>query len=123
MCLLANYRTDAGSYYILTHTPPTHPSLGATDLSNHLVEQVIAPFLVTLRIANRRAFVINNSVSTDSGSVRFWNRGKRRSDTGSFPSGYTTSSMDTGEIAHGDVIMIGPHHSDGFSDSKESLKT
>ena len=58
-----------------------HCNLG-TLLSYRGDEQVIAPFLITLRIANRSALASGSVVSGSVGSVRFGSQGRSTGDSG-----------------------------------------
>ena len=69
-----------------------HRNLGIL-LSNHDDEQVIAPFLVILRAANRNALTSDTILSGTTGEVCF--EPQRRSTAGNLPDGYPMSSVDT----------------------------
>lgn len=56
--------------------------------------QVIAPFLITIRVANQKALTSEAIVSGDSGSIHFGSRGSGGGST-TLPVGNTMSSMDT----------------------------
>ena len=58
------------------HTPGT--------LSKHSYEQVIAPFLIILRVANQTALTSNAIVSGNDDSIHLRSRGRSTSVNGSF---------------------------------------
>ena len=74
-----------------------------TFLSNY---QVIAPFLIILRVANRRALTSEAVASGNVGSIRFKGPGESMDDDGTLSDGRPMSSTDldgetTGELAVG----------------------
>ena len=68
-------------------------------LSNRSFEQAIAPFLITLRVANRTALKSKSLVSADLPSIHFESRGKVTGGDETLPYGTTvcTSSMDVND--------------------------
>ena len=66
------------------------PNLGA-HFSDHSGEQVIAPFLIVIRVADRRALMSNTTISGNIGSI---NLGKRTSDSRTLPDVYPMHSSD-----------------------------
>lgn len=83
--------------------------------------QVIAPFLITLRIASRRAFTNDNATPASIGSIRFRSHGKLTGGNGTLPGGYPTGSVTTSEFCIGVETTIDLHR-DSVSDSKEPLE-
>ena len=63
--------------------------------SNHHVEQVIAPLLIVLRVANRRALTSEAIVSGNIGSIRFRSQGESADDSGTVAYEYPTGSVGT----------------------------
>ena len=58
--------------------------------------QVIAPFLVILRVVNQSsASVISNNIPATTGSIHFENYAKSTSEDGTSLDGHPTSSSDT----------------------------
>ena len=77
--------------------------------SNHCDEQVIAPFLIIQRIANRRALTSEVIVAGDPGSIQFKSPVEPTYGNRSFDGGSPTSSMYVdGEISRelGDGVKI-----------------
>ena len=68
-------------------------------LSNRGFEQVIAPFLITLRVANRTALTSKSLVSADLSAIHFESRGKVTDGDETLAYGTTvcTSSMDVND--------------------------
>jgi hypothetical protein len=58
--------------------------------SNHGDKQVIAPFLIILRVAKRRALTAEVIVSGDLGSIQFGSRGESVGGNGNFFEGSHT---------------------------------
>lgn len=65
-----------------------------TPLSNHGNEQVIAPFLIILRIADRSAITSDNSTSGSSGSNQFMSQGESTSSNEIPPDESPAGSVD-----------------------------
>jgi len=84
--------------------------------------QVIAPFLITLRVANRRAPTNDTTFSGSAGPIQFNSRGKRASRGGTFPSVYSTSSTDGAELGVRVETVIDLHR-DKTSGSEGTLET
>jgi hypothetical protein len=82
----------------------THRSLG-TWLSNRGDEQVIAPFLIILRVANRSALTSDTITSGKVGSLHFKSEGKSTSDNGILPDEYPTSSTEANGGAPGKLVI------------------
>ena len=74
---------------------PTRRGLG-TRWSNLCIHQVIAPFLITLRVANQRSSKNDTTVSGNVGSMRFSSQGKSAGGE-TLPSRHPMGSMDAGE--------------------------
>ena len=70
-----------------------HHNLGMS--SNHHVEQVIAPLLIVLRVANRKALTSEAIVSGNIGSIRFRSQGESADDSGTVAYEYPTGSVGT----------------------------
>ena len=70
-----------------------HVDLG-TRLSNQSGEQVIAPLLITLRVADRSALT-STTVSGDLGTMTFAKRGKSVGDVGTLTGAYPMSPVET----------------------------
>lgn len=60
--------------------------------------QVIAPFLITLRIANRRAFTSDSFTSTNVSSIHFRDQPRLTCSSGSHSDEYPAGPMDAGEF-------------------------
>ena len=77
--------------------PPTHNKPWGTFLSNRRDAQVIAPYLIVLRVANRRALtndVISGTGSVGSLSFDFKGQGTTTdASEGTFPDGGPASLM------------------------------
>ena len=76
--------------------------------------QVIAPFLVILRVANRKALTSETILSGTAGSIQFNPQMKPSAGNGTLADRYPTSSMDTygetpGELEVGAEITIDLH--------------
>ena len=84
-------------------------------LSDHGNEQVIAPFLIIRRVANRRALT-SEAVASGGSSLRFGSRGETTDSDGTLADGAPTSSTDAyGEVLrdHGDgaeITWTNSHH-------------
>ena len=65
-----------------------HRNIGT--LSGRCCVQVIAPYLIILRVANRRALTSNSLTSRAVGSIQFVSQGGLSGDNGSFPDGGPT---------------------------------
>jgi len=63
--------------------------------------QVIAPFLVILRVANRRALTSESVASPNIGSIRFGGQGESADDDGSLPDGNLVGSMGANDETPG----------------------
>ena len=64
--------------------------------SNRGVEQVIAPFLITLRVANQRALTIKAIVSGNPSSIRFGIRGASSGGSETLVDGQPTNVIEIG---------------------------
>lgn len=71
--------------------------------SNRDDKQVIAPFLIVLRVAKRTALTNQAIVSGNIGSIRFKSQGESTSSGGALPDGNLTSSVDTNGDIPGDL--------------------
>jgi hypothetical protein len=71
----------------------THHNLWVR-LSDHGDEQVIAPFLIILRVANRSALTSDTIISGNVGSLQFRGQEKSTSGIGTFPDEYLASSTE-----------------------------
>lgn len=81
------------------HLSPTLHDQSARS-SNHGGEQAIAPFLIILRVADRRALTSETIVSGNLGSIHFRSQGKSTVDDGTLPDDHHVSSTDAdGEIS------------------------
>lgn len=67
----------------------TRRNLG-TWLSNHGDRQVIAPFLIILRVSNRSALTSDTIISGNVGSMQFEGEGESTSGNGTLPDEYST---------------------------------
>ena len=97
----------------------THRGLG-TRLSNLCVHQVIAPFLITLRVANQRSSRRDTTVSGNVGSIRFSSQGKPVVGGGT---AHRMNLMDAGEFGVGVATTIDLHRDrtvSGFEGSFEA---
>lgn len=97
----------------LFFSSPTLRNLGML-LSNRGVEQVIAPFLIILRVANQSALASNTTLGSIS-SVRARSKGRRGSGSGTIYGGYPMSSMEsqgrtTDEFSVAVETTINVHH-------------
>ena len=63
--------------------------------SNRGDAQVIAPFLITLRVANRKALTSEMVSSGNLGSIHFRSQGRSKDDIGTLPDGNPADSMET----------------------------
>ena len=71
-------------------------------------EQIIAPFLVTLRVANRTSLTSETIVSGKIGSIHFGSGRELSGGDETFPDGDTTASVDPhGETPSGHGIGAG----------------
>lgn len=84
--------------------------------------EVIAPLLMTLRIANRRAFTSDSRDSGNVGPIHFRSGGKTSSGNGSLSGGYPTKSMDAGELGVGVQTTVDLHR-DSIPGARWSPKT
>lgn len=79
-------------------------------LSHRYCEQVIAPFLVTLRVANRNAITSETIVSGTTASINFEVQRMSAVGDGSLQNGHSRSSVDTcGETPRDLGITIDLH--------------
>jgi hypothetical protein len=72
---------------------PDAPRSWDMVISNCGCEQVIAPFLIILRVANRRALT-SRAVSGGVSLIQFSNEGKSTGGSRTLPGGSTASSVD-----------------------------
>jgi hypothetical protein len=81
----------------------TFPGCGGI-VFNPDADQVIAPFLVILRVANQRALTNGVTAPVDADSIRFRSREKSTGGTETIPDGHPMNSMGTnGETPSGHV--------------------
>lgn len=78
----------------------------------NFLSQVIAPFLVTIRVANQRALTGDAITSGDPGSIRFRSQGELTEDSSTLPCEYTPSWAGAhgefrGESTLGDGSTVG----------------
>ena len=79
-----------------------------TSLSNLGNAQVIASFLVTLRVANRTALTSDTVVSGNLGSIRFRSQGKSTESDGTVLDGVPLGSMEmNGEVLGEGSVGVG----------------
>ena len=71
-------------------------------LANHGYTQVIAPYLIILRVAKRRALT-SESISGSVGSIHFRSQGSTDGD-GSFLGGESGNSMEADGEAPGELV-------------------
>ena len=75
--------------------------------SNHSNIQVIAPFLIVLRVAKQRALTSETLISGNIGTLRFGGQGESTGCEGTLPTGNTLTSMDVnGETSRGRGVEI-----------------
>ena len=72
-------------------------------ISNPADGQVIAPFLIVLRVANRTALTSDTVVSGNVGSIHFRSHGKSTDEGGTLPDGNTVASTDAREDTPGEL--------------------
>ena len=75
---------------------PTPHGILETLSSNHNEEQVIAPFLITLRIANQNGSTNVTVISGNTGSIHFRSQGK-------------SASGDEADLCEDSVSSMGTH--------------
>ena len=73
---------------------------------NHNDGQVIAPFLVILRVANRSALTSNTIAFKDPGSIRFRSRGQSVGDDGTLHDADPGGSMEMSWVAPGELGVV-----------------
>ena len=66
-----------------------------SELTNRGGKQVIAPFLIILRVANRTALTSNTIASGNIGSIQFNSHGESTGDNGTLPDENPPSSTAT----------------------------
>ena len=68
-------------------------------MSNHDNKQVIAPFLIILRVANRTALTCETVVSGNIGTIHFRSEGTSMDNSGTMtiPDGNPISTVDTAD--------------------------
>ena len=71
-------------------------------LSNHGCTQVIAPYLITLRVARRRA-ITSETISGTAGSIRFRSRGSTNGD-GTLAYGDCTDTTEVNDETVGEIV-------------------
>ena len=71
-------------------------------MSNHNDGQVIGPFLIVLRVANRTALTSNIVSPVNVGSIRFKSRGESTGGSGALHDENLTNSIEIDEEASGD---------------------
>jgi hypothetical protein len=80
-----------------------------TSSSDHDDKQVIAPFLIILRVADRRALTSNAVTSGNIDSIRFKSQGETTAGEVSLSDVYPTSSMGPdGETPDGPGVGVEP---------------
>ena len=67
---------------------------GETPFVNRGDEQAIAPFLITLRVANQNVVKGRTTVSGNDHSIHFRSHGKSAGSNGTLPDGYSMSTRD-----------------------------
>lgn len=72
--------------------------------------QVIAPFLITLRVADRRALTGEAVIAGNIGSIRFSSQGKPTNTGNAFPTGHRMGSVDAYELGVRTEVAIDLHH-------------
>jgi hypothetical protein len=83
-------------------------------LSDRFDEQVIAPFLIILRVAKQRALTSDTIASGNIGSIRFESHEGSASGVETVPDDIPTGSMDSdGGIPSGAGTAIDEVHYDG----------
>lgn len=95
-------------------------------MSDYNDEQVIAPFLIIIRVANRSALTSDTVVSRGVGSIRFRKQGKSTIGGETIPDRHPVDSLDAygetpGEIGVGTETTIDLRY-DRISVSEGSLK-
>ena len=95
-----------------------HRGLGKR-LSHFCTHQVIAPFLITLRVANQRSSKNDTTVSGNVGSIRFSSQGKPVVGGGT---PHPMNSMDAGEFGVGVETTIDFHRDRTISGSEGSFE-
>ena len=82
------------------------------SFSNYVDKQVIAPFLIVLRVANQRALTSETILSGTNGTLQFQNGGESTLDSGALPDEYPMGSMgrngETCDIEVEAIIGDGP---------------
>ena len=81
-----------------------------TFLSDHGNKQVIAPFLIILRVANQRSLTGDSIVPRNISSLHFGSKWKSSGRHDTLPSGYSMDSTDVDEKTPG-VLGIGTESS------------
>lgn len=85
--------------------------------------QVIAQFLITLRVADRRAMTGDTVTAGNTGSIRFSNQGKPMNIGNALPTGHPAGSVDAYELGIRTEATIDLHRNkDSGLDSERSLK-
>lgn len=72
-------------------------------VSNHEGEQVISPFLIILRVANRKALTSDTIISGSIGSMHFDTHEGAMEDNETFPDENLAGSVDTNKEASSGV--------------------
>lgn len=99
-------------FFIFIYLPLTY--------HNHHLEQVIAPYLIIIRIANRRAFASDAGAEpANVSSMRFDSRGKTTDGSGV----RAVECTNAGELGVGIETTISDLHRGGVSESEGSSKT
>ena len=81
-----------------------------TFLSDHGNKQVIAPFLIILRVANQRSLTGGSIVPRNISSLHFGSKWKSSGGHDTLPSGYSMDSTDVDEKTP-EVLGIGTESS------------
>lgn len=90
--LLVSSPTPSAQVRFVLHLHLPGPLPSRTSLSDHGNTQVIAPYLITLRVANQRALA-SNTISGTFGSIHFGTKRTTYSD-GSLVDGSPVDSME-----------------------------
>jgi hypothetical protein len=76
---------------------------GASPSSNHSSDQVIASYLIILRVANRSALTSEAVASENVGSIRFRSAGGTTGGNETLPDGHAMSFVETSGEASGEL--------------------
>lgn len=108
--LIESFALRAGSILLFIGTWASGSSVEYLFFPVLAATEVIAPFLVILRVADRRALTSDDVSSGSGSSLRFRSQANSTVDSGSLRDEYPVTSMDTNGRTHGISVEVATDH-------------